>query len=1331
MKLRQMVGLVVLFAVPLCSGAASLVWTGNVNNAWNVATDANWLNAGVPSTYTMGDTVVFNDNTSQTNINVTVPITSGQVTFSNSTTRTYMLTNNVLGGSVSLLKTNTGTVYFGSVASNAPVYAGSMPFTGGTTIKQGMICYVVTTNAATATNYTAGANLFGFGTAPITIDGGPSVGLRFQLAYYQSAVITLTNDFVIGPLGGKIELQRIQPIMSLQNICGNIDMGGDLSISAGNAWTSLSNLSYHVFGGTTTVRTNCTLTLGGDGTGTTRGLFEQNIIDDGTTRTLNLIGFNQGPWVEMAGDNRGFTGAIKVKPHTATTQPIVFTGTNGLGGGSFLVSTSAYAGLAFDFTTNTLQRMSFEDGAVLGVDSNSAVNIDLTAIGHDIWVGSARGAVYTGTITPFGSAYRLCGGGGGPLYLPNTNALVGACSLLMGDTNSFLAPGTLVLSSSNSYSGGTVLSASKTAAPSLIMRAQGALGTGAIQLNRGAAGSPLLQFDTNTVSPAAYTISNDISVSNGVGSATINAMVPTYLTGSFWVYGTNGMGVGTNQLSLNSAVGGSLLALNPGAGKSVQIASNNNVTFSVGLFDPIAAANLPASVGLNIDLNGTLVLSSGYTWSNLVTGRTYSNNSKLPAGAWKASNFAARGAPQVIDATGAFQASGQLYMTNTWLLNGNGQSTPFQLGSVITNSDGSFYANASVNVARDIVLTNGVFFIGPATTGPGVTNGSDAGIVHELSGTLSGPGTLSVIGRGGTANAGRVGELVLSGSSIWSLGMLAGYSSKLSTGPGGMAIAGSGPTGFVRFKGNSSLPSGNAGATAFIFAGASNGSYNNVNGLYGYLLTGAAGVNQVYCLANGMRFLIGGGTSNSYGSSIGTIGSAYGQAMLTNSMICVFNDHYASSQLLRILVRDTNSTFTLGSSAGSAKFSSVYTATGAYNGNNWAPTNCAAEPMADRMATNTLAKVGAGVLVLSNVTYELFAGGGNIWTNFSWQLGSGTIGEDDGVVRETGTAANNSMRAQQISMNGAVMGLASDFVAQMGTNATQVSMTNAAGGGFAAYNGNWVVTLLPWGSTNRFGWGTVAGANADCFMSAAGPLIMNARDADSAVTLASASTNAINLVTASGNYVVNVMDNPATNTDMAVMAIRLTSATNLSGATFTKMGPGTLVLTATNNDYQAATMVSNGTLIVNGAILTNRVAASSNLTVCAGATLGGTGTIVRAVSVLSGGTLEAGDQYTQTGTLTLSNNLSLAAGSSLFVNASPAGASGLVNVIGTAQVSGVVTGNVTGILSGDATLLQATGGVNTNGMTAALPRGYVIRLGGGNTQLNLHYSSPGFVIRIQ
>ena len=93
-----------------------------------------------------------------------------------------------------------------------------------------------------------------------------------------------------------------------------------------------------------------------------------------------------------------------------------------------------------------------------------------------------------------------------------------------------------------------------------------------------------------------------------------------------------------------------------------------------------------------------------------------------------------------------------------------------------------------------------------------------------------------------------------------------------------------------------------------------------------------------------------------------------------------------------------------------------------------------------------------------------------------------------------------------------------------------------------------------------------------------------------------------------------------------------------------KTGAGTFILTGMNNTYSGGTTVNGGTLLLNN---TNGSGTGSGaVTVANGGTLGGKGIVSGAVTVNSGGRFAPGNPL---GTLTISNNLTLAAGSATYV----------------------------------------------------------------------------------
>lgn len=133
-----------------------------------------------------------------------------------------------------------------------------------------------------------------------------------------------------------------------------------------------------------------------------------------------------------------------------------------------------------------------------------------------------------------------------------------------------------------------------------------------------------------------------------------------------------------------------------------------------------------------------------------------------------------------------------------------------------------------------------------------------------------------------------------------------------------------------------------------------------------------------------------------------------------------------------------------------------------------------------------------------------------------------------------------------------------------------------------------------------------------------------------------------------------------------------------SGIGLLKTGAGKLTMTGANT-YDGMTRVSNGTLVVNGSML------STQITVSAGAMLGGTGT-VQAVTMLTGSTLSAGNSP---GTMTFNGDVLLSEGSTNMMEITDIAYDILMGAAtNTLTMSGVTVFDFTGF----------TGGV-TNGYT--------------------------------
>ena len=108
----------------------SPLWNGSVNTSWDTNTTANWslIHSGGTTTFLGGDVVLFNDTSTNYNVNINSgDVLPTSVTFS--TTGTYTVSgSNGIGGSASLTKSGSGLL----VLTNTNGYTGATTISGGT-----------------------------------------------------------------------------------------------------------------------------------------------------------------------------------------------------------------------------------------------------------------------------------------------------------------------------------------------------------------------------------------------------------------------------------------------------------------------------------------------------------------------------------------------------------------------------------------------------------------------------------------------------------------------------------------------------------------------------------------------------------------------------------------------------------------------------------------------------------------------------------------------------------------------------------------------------------------------------------------------------------------------------------------------------------------------------------------------------------------------------------------------------------------------------------------------------------------------------------------------
>jgi len=121
---------------------------------------------------------------------------------------------------------------------------------------------------------------------------------------------------------------------------------------------------------------------------------------------------------------------------------------------------------------------------------------------------------------------------------------------------------------------------------------------------------------------------------------------------------------------------------------------------------------------------------------------------------------------------------------------------------------------------------------------------------------------------------------------------------------------------------------------------------------------------------------------------------------------------------------------------------------------------------------------------------------------------------------------------------------------------------------------------------------------------------------------------------------------------------------SVAGASLTKTGAGTFIMASGTSNYTGTTTVSAGSLLIES----DATLSSSNVTVASGATFGGLGTVGGSVTVngtLSPGftaNLESNNVGAQVGVLTISNSLTMSAGSILDLGISASGYDSIAGV---------------------------------------------------------------------
>jgi fibronectin-binding autotransporter adhesin len=466
-----------------------------------------------------------------------------------------------------------------------------------------------------------------------------------------------------------------------------------------------------------------TLSVGNNGENTTySGALSNGALSKIGTGTLTLTGSN------------AYTGATTID---SGTLQIGAGGTTGAIAGASTITGSSGAGLVFSRSDDYGGNVSNDIGGGLGLTLNSGT---LTLAGSNTYTGPTE---INGGVLGLGAAGALGGAGnivfgGGTLQFSASN--VGDYASRIKDSGSAIAldtngrnvafagsidstntgglvksgAGTLTLSGSNAYSGGTTLTGG-----SLAIGDPNALGAGALTFNADA------NTDAYFNLPASGTIANDITINKPGANRNYffyqNQSNDVELSGDIFVatgngvrFRLNGPTSGTFTLTGNNTFGADVIT---GPGVTMRIGGTNaaggqvwrpDLTTNMVLLD---GANFRSTIGnaiasYSMETSGTAVVSG-----NVFNRNTANVVVNTPSGAQLSFNntmFAEGG-----QTTGTFTKTG----AGTWVVGNSFNNFTFNLNGGVLQTAGLASALGSSTAASFLVFDGGTLrYTGAATS---------------------------------------------------------------------------------------------------------------------------------------------------------------------------------------------------------------------------------------------------------------------------------------------------------------------------------------------------------------------------------------------------------------------------------------------------------------------------------------------------------------------------------------------------------------------------------------------------------------------------------------
>jgi fibronectin-binding autotransporter adhesin len=1105
---------------------------------------------------------------------------------------------------------NPNTPYFSTVNGNVALGGLKYAAAAASTVTVGAAntlgidgSIIVAPTTGTATQVIQGGSVTGGA-------GGSPFGVLQNGAGTLSIASTIVDNggatsFAVGGLGtGTVALSGANTYTGSTSVTGgtlafNSVANGGAASAIGASGNASSNL----------VLENGTLRYTGATASTDRGF---TLVDGGPSRAIEVDGTADLTFggVVTSPDDAGFTktGAGTLTLSNAGND---YSGPVTVNGGLLSTGTLANGGLA----------------SGIGAGTSDPTNLVLQTGG---------GLQYTGATTSTDRGFTLTSGVGhvdvaqGGTTLTDSGTVTGAGSLTKD------GGGILVLSGTNNYSGGNLVTAGTLRAGSNQAFGGAANGssTGPMTVNAGAT------LDLATFKPWVRGL-------NGAGNVTLGTGSTLQIDGSGTFTGAiSGVG-GVSEVSATQVMNGcgntytGATSITSG-GISTDCLANGGQASGIG-----ASSNLPANLTLNA---GTV----SYTGTSVNTDRGI--------------NLLGNGVINVASAattlgfSGPIQGGGQLQKQGAGTLLVSGTDTYTGGTAVVggtlragsTNAFSTGYMNLS-NIAGALLDLNGFnvnasFLNGGGTAGGNVdltnatftiANGNSTAAAATYGGVISGTGNVAKNGTGieylsgsastytgattvsgGTlevstlANGGQAGSigaatadagnLVLNGGILQYVGAGNSTDRLFTLGPSATSQLDASGTGAVQFT--------NTGAIAFTAANTAQavtltGSSTDDNSLAAQITENGTGTTALSKTGTGTWILRNAGSTYTGVTTIA--GGVLGVDHLTNG-------GQASS---------------IGASSNAAANLVI--------GNGATLRYTGAGDTTDRLFTlsagsSVIESSGTGAIDFSNTGSAAYAGTGNRTlglggTNTGDNVMGGTIIDGPGGITTLGKngAGTWLLTGTNTYTGNTVINAGTLQVGDGGTTGSVASANIIVSAGTLAFDRSDTSTVV----------GTISGAG-NVVQKGSGTTVLASTETYTGGTTIAAGTLQLGNGGANGSIVGNVADNGTLAFDRSDV---YTFAGLVSGTGgLTQRGAGTTVLSVANA-YKGATTVEKGTLLVNA----DQTAATGDTTVQAGGFLGGDGILGGNVTVQQGGAINPGASSTAAGTLTINGNLSLADSSAM------------------------------------------------------------------------------------